>query len=75
MSSAELEKSEVKPSVWSVLQVLFKVRVVGLLLFAAVGGAFLAAGELPPVGPLALLLVVGGLAASGAAALNEFFEK
>ena len=74
MSSAELEKSEVKPSVWSVLQVLFKVRVVGLLLFAAVGGAFLAAGELPPVGPLALLLVVGGLAAAGAAALNEFFE-
>ena len=75
MSSAELEKRELKPSIWKVLQVLFKARVVGLLLFAAVGGAFLAAGELPPVGPVALLLVVGGLAASGAAALNEVFEK
>ena len=58
ISSAELEKSGLKPSFWKVLQVLFKVRLDGLLLFAAVGGAFLAAGEFPPVGPLALLLVV-----------------
>ena len=45
------------------LAVLFKLRVVVLLLFAAVGGAFLGAGGWPGASTLALLLT-GGLAAS-----------
>ena len=57
------------------LAVLFKLRVVALLLFAAVGGAFLAAGGWPGAGPLLLLLVTGGLSAAGASALNEYLEQ
>ena len=54
---------------------LFKVRVVMLLLFAAVGGAFLAAGGWPGAGSLAVLLVTGGLAAGGASAINQYLER
>ncbi len=57
------------------LLVLFKVRVVILLLVAAVGGAFVAAGTWPGVGNLALLAVVGGLAAGGASAINQYLER
>ena len=57
------------------LAVLFKLRIVTLLLFAAVGGAFLAAGGWPGTGQLLLLLITGGLAASGASALNQYLEK
>jgi protoheme IX farnesyltransferase len=57
------------------LVVLFKLRIVTLLLFAAVGGAFVAAGGWPGTGQLLLLLVTGGLAASGASALNQYLEK
>jgi heme o synthase len=57
------------------LLVLFKVRVVVLLLVAAVGGAFVAAGRWPGAGDLALLAVVGGLAASGASAINQYVER
>lgn len=61
--------------VGAVLLVLFKVRVVLLLLVAAVGGAFLAAGRWPGVGNLALLLAVGGSAAAGASAINQYLER
>lgn len=57
------------------LVALFKVRVVVLLLLAAVGGAFLAAGGWPGIGELALLMVVGGLVASGASAVNQYLER
>lgn len=57
------------------LVVLFKLRVVSLLLLAAVGGAFLGAQGWPGVGPLLLLLVTGGMAASGASALNQYIER
>jgi protoheme IX farnesyltransferase len=57
------------------LMVLFKVRIVFLLLFTAVAGAFLAAGGWPGAGTLTLLLIAGGLAASGASALNEYLEQ
>ncbi|MFN2292107.1 MAG: heme o synthase [Anaerolineae bacterium] len=60
---------------WKSLAVLFKIRVVVLLLFAAVGGAFLAAGGWPGAGRLAILLVTGGLAAAGASAINQYLEK
>lgn len=57
------------------LVVLFKLRIVALLLFAAIGGAFLGAGGWPGGGPLTLVLVTGGLAAAGASALNEYLER
>ncbi|MFZ0544300.1 MAG: heme o synthase [Candidatus Promineifilaceae bacterium] len=57
------------------LVVLFKSRVVSLLLLAAIGGAFLAAGEWPGLGILLLVIVTGGLAASGSAGLNEYLER
>jgi protoheme IX farnesyltransferase len=62
-------------SLWQTLMVLFKVRIVFLLLFAAVGGAFLGAGGWPGAGTLTLLLITGGLAAGGASALNEYLEQ
>ena len=58
-----------------VLTVLFKVRVVSLLLLAAVGGAFLGAGGWPGGGALLLVLVTGFLAAAGASALNQYWER
>jgi protoheme IX farnesyltransferase len=64
-----------KQPLWSLLLVLFKVRVVLLLLFAAVGGAFVAAGGWPGVANLAVLLVTGGLAAAGASAINQALER
>lgn len=57
------------------LAVLFKSRVVSLLLLAAVGGAFLGAGGWPGLDVLLLVIVTGGLAASGAAGLNEYLER
>lgn len=64
-----------KTLIWKSLMVLFKVRVVMLLLFAAVGGAFLAAGGWPGMRDLALLLFSGGLAAGGASAINQYLER
>jgi protoheme IX farnesyltransferase len=46
-----------------------------LLLFAAVGGAFLAAGGWPGMGTMVVLLFVGGLAAAGASAINQYLEQ
>ena len=57
------------------ISVLFKSRVVSLLLMAAVGGAFLGAGGWPGLGTLVMLIIVGGLAASGAAGMNEYLEQ
>ncbi|MFC2031571.1 heme o synthase [Chloroflexota bacterium] len=60
---------------WKSLSVLFKARVVVLLLLAAVGGAFLAAGGWPGWATLGILLIAGGLAAGGASAINEYLES
>ncbi len=57
------------------LAILFKLRVVVLLLFAAVGGAFLGADGWPGMATLTLLFVTGGLAASGASAINQYLER
>jgi protoheme IX farnesyltransferase len=62
-------------STWATLSVLFKSRIVSLLLMAAVGGAFLGAGGWPGFRTLIVLIVTGGLAASGAAGLNEYLEQ
>jgi len=57
------------------LLVLFKVRVVVLLLGAAVGGACIATGGWPGTSTLAVLLVAGGMAAAGASAINQYLER
>ena len=57
------------------LVVLFKLRIVALLLLAAVGGAFLGAQGWPGLGNLLLLLLAGGMAAAGASALNQYLER
>lgn len=57
------------------LVVLFKLRIVALLLLAALGGAFLGAQGRPAIGQILLLLVAGGMAASGASALNQYIER
>src|SRR3990172_5078466 len=61
--------------VMGMLAVLFKVRIVALLLLAGTGGAFLAAGGWPGFGPLALMTLTGGVAAMGASALNQYLEQ
>ncbi len=55
--------------------VLFKLRVVALLLFAAVAGAFLGAGGWPGALNLLVLILVGGMAAAGSSAINEYLER
>ncbi len=69
------EISRARASLRASLMALFKVRVVLLLLFAAVGGAFIASGGWPGLGTLTLLLVTGGLAAGGASAINQYLER
>ncbi len=75
IAAVKAEQRGAPISRWQLFAVLFKVRVVVLLLFAAVGGAFLAAGGMPASGSLGVLLLAGGLAASGSAALNEYYER
>ena len=58
----------------STLVVLFKLRIVALLLFAGIGGAILAANGAPSLSALALLVFCGGSAAAGASALNQYLE-
>ena len=57
------------------LMVLFKVRIVFLLLLSALGGAFVAAHGVPPAGSLSLLMVTGALSAMGSSAINEYIER
>jgi heme o synthase len=64
-----------RSTLFSDLMVLFKIRIVVLLLLAALGGAFLAAHGWPGGGPLLLVLVTGGLAAMGASAWNQYLER
>ncbi len=54
---------------------LTKPRVMSLLLFTALGGAFLAARGVPPWQYLAAVLVGGALASGGASALNMWYEE
>ncbi|MBI4297916.1 MAG: UbiA family prenyltransferase, partial [Chloroflexi bacterium] len=54
---------------------LLKSRVVGLLLVVALVTATVSAGGRPKAGMLLLLALSGGLAASGAAALNHYLDR
>jgi protoheme IX farnesyltransferase len=55
--------------------VLFKLRVVFLLVVAATAGAFVATGGWPGINTLLLTWVSGGMAAAGASALNQYWER
>ncbi len=54
---------------------LFKLRIVGLLVFIAVMAAMTAAEGLPSAGVLAWLVVGGALASAGASALNHYLDR
>lgn len=58
-----------------IASVLFKARVVSLLLVSSVAGAFLSAGGWPGFAPLFGVIIAGGLAAGGASALNQYIER
>jgi protoheme IX farnesyltransferase len=62
-------------SLWSTIVVLFKLRVVFLLVVAATGGAFLGSGSWPGWRVLLLTWITGGMAAAGASALNQYWER
>jgi len=62
-------------SLASSLMVLFKVRIVLLLVLAALGGMFLGAGGWPGVGPLLLISTTGALTAMGSSAWNQYLER
>jgi protoheme IX farnesyltransferase len=62
-------------SLWRSLVVLFKARVVLLLLFAAIGGAIVASDGWPGTWNLVILVISGGLAAAGASAINQYLEQ
>ena len=57
------------------LVVLFKLRVVFLLVVAATGGAFVGAGSWPGWEVLLLTWVTGGMAAAGSSSLNQYWER
>jgi protoheme IX farnesyltransferase len=57
------------------LAALFKLRIVLLLLISALGGAILGAGGWPGIQALTLLLIMGGLSAAGASAVNQYLER
>ncbi len=60
---------------WRTITVLFKLRIVSLLLLAAVGGAFLGARGWPGLENFILLVITGGLAAAGSSAINQYWER
>lgn len=67
-----------RPSLQELLQTivsLFKLRIVMLLLAAALGGAFLGAQGVPSIRTLIAVVVTGTLAAGGASAINQYVER
>jgi protoheme IX farnesyltransferase len=79
--ASSAEKQETTPTtkkrrgILNMLVVLFKLRIVFLLVVAATGGAFLAAGDWPGWPILLLTWITGGMAAAGASALNQYWER
>lgn len=54
---------------------LFKLRIVTLLVTAALGGAFLGAQGVPSFKEIIAIIVTGTLAAGGASAINQYLEQ
>ncbi len=80
MAAKETTLLEPKPRLnWrgqlKTMVVLFKLRIVFLLVVAATGGAFLGAGGWPGWDKLLLTWVTGTFAAAGASALNQYLER
>jgi hypothetical protein len=65
MINSEVSERAVQPHLLSQLVTLFKLRVVSLLVFSALAGAFLGAGGKPSIGALLTVVVTGTLAAAG----------
>lgn len=61
-------------SILKTLVTLFKLRIVLLLVFAALGGAFLGAQGVPNLRALLAVLFTGTLAAGGSSAINQYLE-
>lgn len=59
----------------NLIVVLFKLRIVFLLLMAATAGAFIAAGTWPGIDTLLLVWVAGGMAAAGSSSFNQYWER
>lgn len=59
----------------SIIVVLFKLRIVVLLLAAAWGGAMLASAGRPAGADMLLLTITGALAAGGSGAINQYLER
>jgi len=57
------------------IAILFKLRVVSLLILAAIGGAFLGARGFPTSEALASTVLMGFMAAGGASAINQYLER
>lgn len=55
--------------------VLFKLRIVFLLVVAATGGAFIASDGWPGLDTLLLTWITGTMAAAGASSLNQYWER
>ncbi len=71
-----LEKIEgISGEFLSRLVVLFKLRVVVLLVLASLGGALLAAGGSLGVGEIVILLITGAFSSAGASAINQYLER
>lgn len=78
VNQLEVPKPEVRVDGRAMLRslvVLFKLRIVFLLLMAATGGAFMAAAGWPGLGSLLLVWITGGMAAAGASSLNQYLER
>ncbi len=58
-----------------ILVSLFKLRIVALLVTAAMGGAFLGAQGVPTLRQIIAIIVTGTLAAGGASAINQYLEQ
>ena len=60
---------------WRTISVLFKLRIVFLLLLSAVGGSFIGAKGWPGFNNFLIIIFSGGFAAAGASALNQYWER
>ncbi len=64
-----------RPSWLKAIIQLFKLRVVTLLVFASLGGAFIGAGAMPSFSAVVLIFFGGGFGAAGASAINQYLER